>query len=146
MTEVARECGVAAFLKLRGRVDRRAALRFMASCHMLVSLPWGDTLSVPAKIFEYMRFRAWLLVFAEQGSALADLLHGTGADVVDPRDEVAIEAAIVKRYQEFRGGEAPPPFAGIERFGRRYQAQLLIQALEETLAGGTEARAGRSGI
>jgi hypothetical protein len=146
MTEVARECGVAAFLKLRGRVDRRAALRFMSNCHMLVSLPWGDTMSVPAKIFEYMRFRAWLLVFAEQGSALADLLHGTGADVVDPRDEVAIEAAIVKRYQEFRGGEAPPPFAGIERFGRRYQAQLLIQALEETLAGRTESPAGRSAI
>jgi glycosyltransferase involved in cell wall biosynthesis len=129
--EIARDCGIAEYVHLGGRVDHREALEFMASCHMLVSLPWNDTISIPAKVFEYMRFRAWLLVFAYPDSALERMLRGTDADVLHPDDVDSLAAAVRRRYLDFRKGALPAPVAGDPRLSRRAQALRLVEALRE---------------
>ena len=50
-------------------------------------------------------FDAWLLVLAEHDSATAELLRGTGADVVDPDDEAAMVRVLRARFDEFRAGK-----------------------------------------
>jgi glycosyltransferase involved in cell wall biosynthesis len=129
LTDIARECGLAGYLRTSGRVDRRTALEFMASCHVLVSLPW-DRLSVPAKLFEYMRFHAWLLVFAPPDSELVRLLEGTDADVVRPDDIEGVAAAVRRRFLQFREGIQPLPLSRVERFSRRAQTRRLMDALQ----------------
>lgn len=132
--EIARDCGVAEYVHLGGRVNHREALEFMASCHMLVSLPWNDTISIPAKVFEYMRFRAWLLVFAYPDSALERMLSGTDADVLHPDDVDGLAAAVRRRYLDFRKGALPAPVGGDPRLSRRSQAQRLVEALQACTA------------
>ena len=63
-------------------------------------------LALPAKVFEYVRFDSWLLALAEPGSAIAQVLEGTSADVVVPEVD-AIAAAIVRRYRDHRAGNSP---------------------------------------
>jgi hypothetical protein len=58
-------------------VPRKEALEFLAGATMLLSLPAGQRLCVPAKIFEYVRFEAWMLVLATPESATGRLLAGT---------------------------------------------------------------------
>jgi len=105
---------------------------------MLVSLPLvslspeADT-SIPAKIFEYARFEAWLLALANPGSATARLLQGTGADVVPPHDVEAIAAAIRARYAAFASGARPGRLRLPERLSRRTQAHRLFDEIERRL-------------
>ena len=88
---------------------------------------------IPAKIFEYARFDAWLLALANPGSATAALLRDTGADVVSPYDVDAIAAVIRARYAAFASGGRPERPRLPERYSRRAQAQLLFDELERRL-------------
>ena len=85
---------------------------------------------IPAKTFEYMRFDAWLLTLTEPGSATAQLLQGTDADLVGPSDVAAIAAAIRTRYEMHRQGIAPVRVARDDRFSRAKQAEILLDAIE----------------
>jgi hypothetical protein len=96
-----------------------------------VSFPGWDTSTVPAKIFEYVRFDAWLLALADPGSAAERLLHGTGADILAPNDTAAIATAIQRRYQEYRSGVRPVRAVADDRFSRRRQANILLDALSQ---------------
>ena len=119
------------FLAVYRGQPRPRALEFMATCSVLVTLQQGADLMIPAKLFEGMRFPTWLLVLAGPGSATAGLLAGTGADVLDPADIPGIHAAITKHFLEFRRGIRPRPLMEHERFTRRFQAERLLEAMEE---------------
>src|SRR5207253_3182453 len=69
--QMAEEEGVAEFVDIGGPQAHDAAMHFLAGATMLVNLPQDSDLCVPAKIFEYVRFDAWLLVLASKGSATA---------------------------------------------------------------------------
>jgi hypothetical protein len=97
---------------------------------MLVSLPLRTVMTLPAKLFEYTRFDAWLLVLAEPGSATADLLRGTDADVVEPDDDAAIARVIRRRYDEFRAGGRPHALNRDGRFDRARQSRRLFELLD----------------
>jgi glycosyltransferase involved in cell wall biosynthesis len=135
LSDIARECGIEDYLRTSGRVDRRTALEFMASCHILVSLPWGR-LSVPAKLFEYMQFPAWLLVFAPRDSELERMLEGTDADVLRPEDIEGVAAVVRKCVMQFREGIQPLPLSRVERFSRRAQTRRLMDALQDITGAG----------
>jgi len=109
---------------------RAEAFEFLARASMLVVLPQDSHLAIPAKLFDYMRFEAWLLALADRDSATGQLLHGTGAHVVEPGDVDAIAAAIESRFQDFRAGATAEPLAGQQRFSRRAQATRLFGAIE----------------
>jgi hypothetical protein len=123
--------GLEPFLAVHRGQPRPKALEFMASCTILVTLQQGADLMIPAKVFEGMRFPTWLLVLAGSRSATAELLEGTGADVLDPHDISGIYAALTARFLEFKRGIRPAPLMEQERFTRRYQAERLMDAMEE---------------
>ena len=108
-----------------------------ARAHARVSLPRrsGQPPSALAavnsrQIYEYVRFSAWLLILAERHSASANLLRGSGADVVDPEDIDAITSVIRQRYEDFRKGTHPTPVNWDGRFDRTAPARLMFQHLD----------------
>jgi len=98
---------------------------------MLSSLPLRTRMTLPAKLFEYTRFDAWLLVLAERGSATDELLRGTGADVVDPDDEAGMARVLRARFDEFRAGERPVALNRDGRFDRAKQSAHLFDMLDD---------------
>jgi glycosyltransferase involved in cell wall biosynthesis len=128
---VARREGLADHFSAHGFQPRRRVLEMLAEATMLLSLPLRTTMTLPAKLFEYTRFDAWLLVLAETGSATAELLTGTDADVAPPDDAELIASRILRRLEQFRRGERPVALNRNGRFDRASQCALLFDAFEE---------------
>jgi glycosyltransferase involved in cell wall biosynthesis len=131
---MASEEGLGGFVEVGGPRPRAAAMEFLAGATMLLNLPQGADLCVPAKIFEYVRFNAWLLVLARQGSATAETLRDTSADVIDPNDVDRIAEVIERRYLQYSRGERPVAVGHDGRFDRRIQAEQLVNHLEALIA------------
>ena len=128
--QIAREEGIEEHVSIGGLIKRQAALEFLAGAAVLLSLPQDSDFAIPAKIYEYLRFDAWMLVLAHARSATADLLRGTDADVLEPSDVDAIAAAIRRRYEQYSRGEVPAAAGRDGRFDRRLQSEKLIRAIE----------------
>jgi hypothetical protein len=126
----AREAGIGDYVSVGPRRPHSGALEFLAQATMLVVFVGFGQEFIPAKTFEYMRFDAWLLALTEPGSATAQLLRGTDADIVAPADVPAIAAAIRRRYALHRQGLAPTRIARDDRFSRARQAETLLDAIE----------------
>jgi hypothetical protein len=120
--------GVADYVTVEPPRPQQAALDFLAGASMLVIFPGSNTLAIPAKVFEYIRFDSWLLTIAEPASGIALLLRGTSADVVDPHVE-DVAAAISARYRDHIAGVRPTRVAIDDRFSRSTQARLLLDAI-----------------
>ena len=140
--EIARSEGVADYVTLHDDDTRQRAMEFLARADLLVSLPLVVSgtgrdaevdITVPAKIFEYMRFDAWVLALADPGSATSQFLRDTTADVAAPHDVAGIAAVLLRRYQDRANGIMP---RAIEdgRFSRRTQGLRLLDALEPYVA------------
>jgi glycosyltransferase involved in cell wall biosynthesis len=134
LTTIAEEAGLVEHFKAHGFRPRREALDLLSQAAVLVSLPLRTTMTLPAKLFEYMRFDAWLLALAEEGSATAALLRGTGADVVEPDDEARIAEVLRARFDEFRAGRRPVALNHDGRFDRAVQSGRMFALLEEVAA------------
>jgi hypothetical protein len=132
LQQLAADHGLVGFLTIRPGGPRARALEFMATCSVLVAFQQGSDLAVPAKVFEYMKFSAWLMVLAGPRSATAELLRGSGADVVDPSDATELRRMLATRYQSFREGNRPSPLADQPRYSRRFQAERLLGEMEAT--------------
>ena len=131
---IAHEEGVDSFVHAGPGRTHREALEFFAGATMLVTFPgYNSRLTIPAKLFEYVRFDAWVLALSEAESPTADLLAGTNADVVAPGDVDGIAAAIGRRYRQHVSGVRPAALASDGRFSRREQAAALFQAIERCL-------------
>lgn len=136
LAEMAEEEGLRGFVHTGPRRPRHQAIAFLAGARMLVSLPQDSPFAIPSKVFEYMQFEAWMLVLADPGSPVERLLRGSAADVVAPDDVDAMALVIRRRYEEHARGERPRRLAHDERFGRRYQAGLLFDALNGIVGAG----------
>jgi glycosyltransferase involved in cell wall biosynthesis len=123
------------------RVDRfrpnAEVMERLAHASLLVTLPGSNPqTTIPAKVFECMRFNAWLLALSDRGSATDTLLEGTGADVVSTSDVDGIATAIRRRVLAFlRDGARPSPIAADERFTRATQARILLDAIDWVVQG-----------
>jgi glycosyltransferase involved in cell wall biosynthesis len=123
--------GVGAYTTVGPRRPRRDALEFLAGATMLVSFPnFSESVAISAKLFEYMRYDAWLLVLASPGSAARELVTGTGADVANPDDPNEAAAHIARRVRDHAQGVRPVGLAHEERFTRRFQSERLADALD----------------
>jgi hypothetical protein len=129
LREMAAEEGIGGFVETRPPRPRHEAMRFLRAAAMLLSLPQDSDMAIPAKIFEYVRFPAWLLVLAVAESATAEVLTGTEADVAEPTDVEAIARIIRRRYEQFARGERPEPVGRGGLFDRRIQAALLLDRI-----------------
>lgn len=135
LIDMARDEGIASYVELRPSAPRREALDFLAGASILVSLPQDSDMAIPSKVFEYMRFSAWLLALASPGSATELLLRGSHADIADRSDIDAMARIIGCRYDEHVKGIVPAPIAADRRFSREQQANLLFDALTRELTG-----------
>lgn len=132
--EVAR-LGLSDFVQIRGRVSRAEVMRLLATADMNVVLPQDSHLAVPSKVYDYLRFHAWMLALAEPQSATAQTLRGTGADVVDPRDQSAVCEVIGRRLEQRRSSGRPEPLAHSSlHLSRRSQADVLFQRLAQVIS------------
>jgi hypothetical protein len=129
--QIAREEGIEAYVALRGLVKRYEALEFLAGATVLLSLPQDSDFAIPAKIYEYLRFDAWMLVLAHANSATARLLIGTDADVLEPSDVDGIVRVLQGRFEQFTRGEVPIAAGRDGRFDRRFQSERLMDLIEE---------------
>lgn len=127
---IAAEEGLGAHFRSYSFRPRREALEFLSGAALLVSLPLRTAMTLPAKLFEYVRFDAWVLALAEPGSATAELLRDTDADVVAPDDDDAIARVIESRFAAFRSGVRPTALNHDGRFDRATQAALLFDKIE----------------
>jgi hypothetical protein len=131
---VAKRAGVQSYTTVAPLRPRGEALDFLADATMLVSLRQYSPMAIPAKVFEYVRLSAWLLVMAERDSATELLLRGTSAYVVEPGDVAATAAAIRHAYEAFVAGVRPEPLAHARDFSRRAQAEPLVNRIEALMA------------
>lgn len=121
--------GVGEYVSVGPARPHAQALEFMAGATMLVTFPGWNSVAIPGKVFECVRFDAWLLALSDANSATERLLRGTDADVV-PREEIErIAAVITRRYEAHMRGERPVRIARDGRFSRRHQAQILLDAI-----------------
>lgn len=134
VAQLARDAGIGDFVQLHAPRSRSEALNFLASASMLVQLPQDSDMAIPAKLFEYMRFNAWVFVLAEPGSATELLLENTDVDIVAPRDIEAIADVLVRRFKEYASGRRGECLSAHERFSRRAHATKFFEAVER-LAG-----------
>lgn len=125
--------GIAPYYRGQLPRSRRAVFELLAEMSMLVLLQQDSDLAIPAKLYEYIRFNAWVLALATPTSATGKVLQGTGADLVAPEDVDGIAATIRARVMEFRAGVVPQPIARDPRFPRRAQADRLFAAIESLL-------------
>jgi hypothetical protein len=131
---IAREEGIADYFVAEPRRPRAEALALLERSSIVVVLPQLQDHCVPGKIFEYVQLNAWLLAIARRGIAIEALLRGSGVDVVDPADEEAMTATIVRRYRQFAAGERPAPANADGRFDRSRQAARFFDALDTLIA------------
>jgi hypothetical protein len=125
------EEGIGEFMDVRPAGPRSEAMKFLASAELLVSLPQDSHMAIPAKIYEYVLFPAWLLVLAEPGSATAELLRGSRADVVHPEDVEQMTRVMTKAYQSWQNGVRPAPVGVEGQFDRRKQGAILLEKLRD---------------
>jgi hypothetical protein len=129
VSQIASEEGLDGFVTIEPPRPHRETLDFLAQATMLVSLPQDADLAIPAKIFEYLRFDAWVLVLAGRNSAPALLLEDSGADLAAPNDLERIVAVLRGRFLQHRQGTRPTRIARDGRFSRRGQADILLEAI-----------------
>ena len=130
LEDMARAEGVGDFLTVHPKGSRAEALEFLARGTMLVVLPQDSDMAIPAKIFDYARFDAWVLVLAERGSATDLLLQGTSADLVRPADAGGLLETLRTRYLQHVRGESGTRLSKDDRLSRKRQAAILFDALE----------------
>ncbi len=130
MESIAADEGVGSFVRVFPTRPRGEALQFQADAHVLVSLPQDSALTIPAKIFEYARFPAWVLALGGPDSASASMVRELGGDAVSYGDTDGIAAALARRYDQHAAGETPRPLAaGAPGYSRRAQGQRLLDAI-----------------
>jgi hypothetical protein len=129
--QIAKEEGIADYVTVGGLVPRKEVFEFLAGATILLSLPQDSDFAIPAKIYEYMRFDAWMLVLARPGSATAQVLRDTDADVVEPADLDEITRVLRLRHEQFANGIHPKAVAHDGRFDRKVQAEKLVGYINE---------------
>jgi glycosyltransferase involved in cell wall biosynthesis len=137
---IAEEEGVAQYVRVGGPLRRKEVLEFLGAATVLLSLPQDSAYAIPAKIYEYMKAGAWMLVLAPPHGATARLLENTEADVLDPADVDGMARAIRLRFEQFARGELPKPVGRDGRFDRRAQSEALMNLIEGIAARHRERR------
>lgn len=128
--QMAREEGVDRFVRILPSAPRPEVLKEYAAAALLLSLPQDSELALPSKVFEYMRFPAWILAQSGPKSATGSLLLEAGAFAIEPGEIDATAAVLRTCVREFRAGHRPAPLAREGRYSRAAEAARLFEALD----------------
>lgn len=143
LLEMASREGIGSFFICETWRPRDEALALLDRASLVVLLPQVHIHSIPAKLFEYVQRAVWILVLSEPGTAVAELLQGSAADVVSPGDVDAIARVILRRYDESRQGMKAAPLNAIGMFSRERQSELLFTEIERVIGHPAMDAAGR---
>lgn len=131
LEEIVAQADLSDYVEIQGPRPRREALEELTRADQLVVLPQDSDLAVPSKLYEYLLFPAWILAIASQGSAVAAILAGTDADVVEPGGVEGMAAAIERRVAMKASGRLPAPLASsVPHLSREAQALKLVAAID----------------
>lgn len=122
-----------ALTTLGGRVTHSEVIERYAKADLLV-LSCLDDLSIPGKLFEYIRSGTAVLAFAVPGAEAWALLGNTGAGCCAPADDAAVGAAMLERLlAQWQAGEplAQPDAKAIQQLERRVEYQKIFARLDE---------------
>ena len=134
----------AAQTRVGPRVSHREVVRRYGEANLLV-LSALDDLSIPGKLFEYIRSGTPVLAFVTPEAEAGSLLHETGTGQAAPHDDPAAGAAILAAiYDTWRRGEplAQPDPQAVARLERRVAFADLFAALAGAVS--TKASGGHS--
>ena len=100
--------GLGSVVEFASHMPRRDSLQEMIDASALLIVQPITTVSIPAKLYEYMAAGRPILALAEPGGETATLVAGSGAGVVAlADDEASIEHALVSLVQLVRDGFTP---------------------------------------
>jgi hypothetical protein len=140
LAELTSREGIESFFVCETWRPRAEAMALLDHSAVLVLLPQVHIHSIPAKLFEYVQRPVWVLVLSEPGTAVAELLQGTAADVLSPGDVNAIADVIGQHFDEARKGVKPAPLNADGRFSRERQAEYFFRELERVVSSRTTGR------
>lgn len=127
--QMAREEGVEHLVRILPSAPRREVLKEYAEAALLLSLPQDSELALPSKVFEYMRFPAWILAQSGPLSATGSLLLEAGAYALEPGEIEATAELLRTCLKEFQAGRRPGPLAAGGRYSRSSEAAKVFGAL-----------------
>lgn len=131
---IAREEQIAEYVHARPLLPRADLLQELRHASVLLSLNQDIETSIPAKIFEYMMFPAWLLVLARPGTATAQLMQEIGLEAFAPDDVTGVANALGTWYDGFRRGELPRAAGADGACSRDREATRLLALLRQVPA------------
>lgn len=107
---LARDLALEHVVEFVNHMPRRAALQEMLNASALLIVQPVTTVSIPAKLYEYMATGKPILALAEPGGETAELVQHSGAGVAVPADdEQAIGEAVLSLIRLTRDG-----FSGVD--------------------------------
>jgi glycosyltransferase involved in cell wall biosynthesis len=131
VAELASAAGIAPYFEHHGRLGAPEVDALLRRAHVLVSLPQTAHYSVPAKMFEYVQYGAWLLLFATPGSASEVTFRDSDVAIVAPDDVDATARRLAEWIERSRRGERPRAANADGRFSRALQAERFYGRLDQ---------------
>jgi hypothetical protein len=123
--------GISSYIESRPAGPRQAVLELLEQAAMTVTFQGGESTRIPAKLYEYVSFPAWVLALASSGGATARLLAGTEAFVADILDSDGIQRAVTQAYVRFREGYLPDALDRDGAFSRERQSAIFESLLQQ---------------
>jgi glycosyltransferase involved in cell wall biosynthesis len=128
--------GVEAFIRIEPPVSYPAALEALADSDALLLFAQNQPLQVPAKLFEYLHLRRFILAFTS--GATARIISETASGLIVDSDDInAVTAALRKTIEMARNGvevDNKPGEDSIQQYTAISLAQRLASRLDEILA------------
>jgi glycosyltransferase involved in cell wall biosynthesis len=135
LDDAVRELRLENVVEFVSQMPRRAVLQEMMNASALLIVQPVTTVSVPAKLYEYMAAGRPVLALAEPGGETARVVTRSGAGVVVPsHDEDAIARALVSLA---RSRDAGPPHVNPAEYDGELRARQLAHLLFDVVAGRT---------
>jgi glycosyltransferase involved in cell wall biosynthesis len=134
LSAVARDLGIGEVVEFISHVPRRSSLQQMLDASALLIVQPVTTVSIPAKLYEYMGAGRPILALAEPGGETASLVEATRAGIsVSADDDAAIAHGLVAVAQSAREGFTP---VDRQRYDGEVRAAELRAVLERVAAAG----------
>lgn len=118
------------YLEVIPRVGHKESLQIMANSHVLLLLQQSPKywLQVPAKTYEYLAIRRWILAVAPEGATSDVVTAFPNAITVQPGQAQDLKSAILRLYRLHGSGRLYPcPISddSVRQFSRKEQTRTL---------------------
>ena len=134
---IANAAGIGPWLTLTPSRPRAEAMMLLARSRVLINFAERLQETIAAKIFEYVRFPAWILLIGPDDSATHDLLRGSHALSAAPDDAQAMQRHLESTYASWRKSGRPRPITELLPLSRTVQARRLAELLDRLFAPAT---------